>query len=72
LNGHNDLRTRPGRQELFHLLHQTVAARLRFLDSLHQSFEGDLVRRMLEALRRKPEPMFAAPMFSIGINAAMS
>ena len=55
-----------------HLLGQPVAARLRLVHRLHQLFEGDLARRMLEALRREPKPMFAGPMRAIGIDASLS
>lgn len=45
---------------------------MRFLDGLHEFLESDLPRRVVEALRRKPQTMFAGPMVAIGIDAPMA
>ena len=71
LNGGDDLRQRPGGQQLLHLPGQPVAARLRLVHRLHKLLEGDLPRRMFEALSREPKAMLARPMLAVGIDASV-
>jgi hypothetical protein len=51
---------------LLHLFGQAVTARLCFVDGLHEFFESDLARRMVESLGRQPQAMFARPMIAGG------
>ena len=43
-----------------------------FFDGLHEFLEGDLPRRMIEALSGQPQAMFTRPMTAAGIDASMA